>query len=921
METAQWQKLDITNFNIFIRDLSSSMNINLKHMIEDMDKQNIQISQTKHKKRGKKQPMKKKDIIIQQQNEIRKKKFLEEDKLTCKFLLQNLNDNNPYLNFEKLKTDEGKFEYKFQLLERYWSQKKKYLSHVFNLYFHLKHVEKDKLSENRQKIMNTIDSILNNYDYKLYLFENLGHLLPPLNFWDKGELQFDQWQQDTIRKIKKNISIIAKAPTSSGKTFISMSAGILYNKVLYVCPSKPVAYQLGANFIKMGYKVYYLIENHTHLSYDNKTNIFIGTPDIIEKYIYKIGIDFDYVVYDEIHNMNIYYENLIKLIPCNFIALSATIQNIHCLKEKFESFYPKKRIEYIEYSKRFINQQRWIWDSVNNKIQKIHPCSCLEDNFDSFNEISFTPNDCAVLFNKLVDEFEDYDDSIEERLDLISPDNYFKDDKLLTLDDSKQYETIIKQELKTIHSLYPEKTKTIIQSFHKEVQIDNYNFIPFLKQCKDKNILPMILFHTDEEITKEIFNLLNHQLYEQEKKEYPFHYIILDKKKEFYENYLIKREVYSDSIRIRTKDPETEKREKMTNFDATEKNNYLMTMIDFYNNCIEKCEKNNSELQIQNLEKELADFIESPDFRMPDQFRKHQEFCFTQSSPMSANEIRSIRREIRKNTGITIDYEDPLFQLLKRGIGMYIQSMPDEYNWIVQRLMSQKKLGIVISDKTLCLGIDLPIRSVCFTGYKNPQFTKEDYLQMSGRAGRRGHDNQGNIIFHNITNYKELMRGELPELKFQNQTMNSSYSILQQLNPKISLQNIKTNEITNEITSQIDLKSQKLLWYLRYYNKSEQFIMNLNKYEKELFMTNEREREYHLFTLILKSLLNLEDKDNKEYLSLYKQNKLSDQKEKHFFIELGNIYKDIINSLHSMKYKIIVETSSIIFQKIKSFYI
>lgn len=203
METAQWQKLDITNFNIFIRDLSSSMNINLKHMIEDMDKQNIQISQTKHKKRGKKQPMKKKDIIIQQQNEIRKKKFLEEDKLTCKFLLQNLNDNNPYLNFEKLKTDEGKFEYKFQLLERYWSQKKKYLSHVFNLYFHLKHVEKDKLSENRQKIMNTIDSILNNYDYKLYLFENLGHLLPPLNFWDKGELQFDQWQQDTIRKIKK----------------------------------------------------------------------------------------------------------------------------------------------------------------------------------------------------------------------------------------------------------------------------------------------------------------------------------------------------------------------------------------------------------------------------------------------------------------------------------------------------------------------------------------------------------------------------------------------------------------------------------------------------------------------------------------------------------------------------------------------
>ena len=46
-----------------------------------------------------------------------------------------------------------------------------------------------------------------------------------------------------------------------------------------------------------------------------------------------------------------------------------------------------------------------------------------------------------------------------------------------------------------------------------------------------------------------------------------------------YENYLIKREVYSDSIRIKrkTKDAETEKREKMSNFDIVEKNNYLMS--------------------------------------------------------------------------------------------------------------------------------------------------------------------------------------------------------------------------------------------------------------------------------------------------------------------------------------------------------
>ena len=52
--------------------------------------------------------------------------------------------------------------------------------------------------------------------------------------------------------------------------------------------------------------------------------------------------------------------------------------------------------------------------------------------------------------------------------------------------------------------------------------------------------------------------------------------------------------------------------------------------------------------------------------------------------------------------------------MLKRGIGIYTEDMPEEYKWILQKLMDEKKIGIVISDRTLCLGIDLPIRSSCF---------------------------------------------------------------------------------------------------------------------------------------------------------------------------------------------------------------
>ena len=36
----------------------------------------------------------------------------------------------------------------------------------------------------------------------------------------------------------------------------------------------------------------------------------------------------------------------------------------------------------------------------------------------------------------------------------------------------------------------------------------------------------MIMFHTEEKIVKEIFNIIDKELYEKEKEEFPFHYDI-----------------------------------------------------------------------------------------------------------------------------------------------------------------------------------------------------------------------------------------------------------------------------------------------------------------------------------------------------------------------------------------------------------
>ena len=87
METLQWETIHKNNFAVFIRDLSESLNINLKHMIEDLDKETQDLSlDKKSKKHKKKKHIKKKDIIIQEQNKLREQKIFNEDLRTIDFL-------------------------------------------------------------------------------------------------------------------------------------------------------------------------------------------------------------------------------------------------------------------------------------------------------------------------------------------------------------------------------------------------------------------------------------------------------------------------------------------------------------------------------------------------------------------------------------------------------------------------------------------------------------------------------------------------------------------------------------------------------------------------------------------------------------------------------------------------------------------
>ena len=882
----QWEALDRNSFAVFLRDLSEGRDINLKHMIEDIDKKPCV-----DMKINKKRKMKKKDIIIMEQEKKRTLKKLEDEKKMINYMIDTVNERTLYTNLNNLSLSESKLLYKCELMKLFRNKMKSgnnsNNNDLFNIYYDLSN-RYNELDEEYKKIVDKLKKTLSKYDTKSYMLEHLGHLMPPLNVWDKPKVELEKWQKDVIRKVKSRKSILIKAPTSSGKTFIAMSTGILHKKVLYVCPAKPVAYQVGANYIKMGYKVHFLVDNYDNIGYDNSTNIFVGIPENIEDNLPKLlsSCNFDYVVYDEIHTSgNIKeYENIVKMVQAPFLALSATVRNIDKLRELLE-IYSVNSLEYVEYDKRFINQQKWLFNK--GKLEKLDPFVCYDkDDNSSILNVSFTPYDCYNTYMKLEDIF-------EEEVEDLEPDEYFNEEKMITLDEVKEYERLLKDKVIDLQQRYPEKINKIIKTEEKLEYLVDDTIIDVLFECKKNDLLPVLYFLVDEKYTKELFKRLYIDLENREKDWYPYHYDILEKKDKEYEESKTRVDIYKSSIKIKTKDAHTELASKLENFKKKEIINYRDKIHDYYIQCIEKCDKT---YQKKYLKEELKEFLKSPDYRNQDIYRKHHNVSFVNREPMSGNDIKMIRKELKNSVGINISYNSELFQLLKRGVGIYIQSMPDRYNWIVQRLISEKKLGVVITDRTLCLGIDLPIRTTILSGYKDTKYTINDYLQMSGRAGRRGHDNQGNIIFHGVNNYVNLMRNNYPDINFSDKKYDN-YSI-------ISNRYLKTENVyNNKCEKFIHKNDNKLLWLLRYLNSYE-WIAKLNKYEKDIFLKKSLKEEY--------MIKKLEELIGIDILKDYNENIVTNNTR-----EVGEVVKKIYNTISKTEYLLVTSSLLTIFEKYK----
>lgn len=93
-----------------------------------------------------------------------------------------------------------------------------------------------------------------------------------------------------------------------------------------------------------------------------------------------------------------------------------------------------------------------------------------------------------------------------------------------------------------------------------------------------------------------------------------------------------------------------------------------------------------------------------------------------------------------------------LLPLLERGIGVHHSGLLPILKETIEILFQESLIKVLFATETFSIGLNMPAKTVVFTqitkwdGVKRRPLTSSEYVQMAGRAGRRGLDARGMVI-------------------------------------------------------------------------------------------------------------------------------------------------------------------------------
>ncbi len=706
----------------------------------------------------------------------------------------------------------------------------------------------DELRKEYENDINKMNKIVKELDIIELQFCKFYGQMPPLNI--KGFKKLDEWQINVINNIDNNISTIINAPTSAGKSVLS---GYVVNKgkCLFVVPTNALAWQMSAYIGKIINQNVPILTNtyQSNPSRDEMINIIntssalVGTANAILDYLPLININFKWVIFDEVHMIGkqegMDMEPLLKVLKnIPILALSATINNTDEIVEWMRNISPEQRIEKVICSKRFFNLQRYNYDVLNNELVFLHPLSLIEeyqikDKSILNKNLQPTPIDIWDLSIKLKDNFD---------LGDLEPHKYFDREVRIELNDANVYFYKLLEFIVLKYETNNEKIIKIINSYKLDkLEINNPDLLKLVFKLKENNKLPAIIFQNDTLSCLNLARDFAKKVDQEEDKKYPT--LFQDRLK------LIKLAKRMDKHVKEDKEDNAKKELKqIMGTLKLKKDGYGQSSISIVK---------------QNV-------IETVPLQEP-----HSDFNFNDNQYFSESTVEgwvSLLKKYFPNTG---EYYHYIIKLLWRGIGIYANGLPEPYLRLVQTLASQKKLAIVFSDKSLVFGVSMPFRSVIIIKEDN-EIDSMLYHQMSGRAGRRGLDKEGNVIFagYSWDKIKELSISESPNIiGYNNNIYNIDSAVeLSKNNNSLNWDNINKNFldarnsyiIIKNINKNDDYNFLYMNWKLR--NSNDCIIISLLiPYLKQGFSNKDHENELNQIQLahFLCSFISIEEsKDN-----------------------------------------------------------
>ena len=531
-----------------------------------------------------------------------------------------------------------------------------------------------------------------------------------------------------------------------------------------------------------------------------------------------------HIIFDEVHCIGeqggeVWEQLLLMMEPKKgFLALSATLGNVDHFYEWLKKVEQRRgRTVYkVVHHERWNDLYPWVWDETKRTFESLNPCWVLKklqtlkhriDEASFPKDLKLLPEHC-ILLNDTMREF--VDDSSRDDFDMAK---YFArlrpDDGLwnLSMRDVCAWEAHLKS---LLFNLRPEMQKTVLETLSKQTQlcflksdeslgeIDEYNYVnreivPLIKDLKRRDMLPAICFMLSRKGCERLAHIVsrNFRDSEQEKRgpalglkwrctgsttaptdgrdlSCPRLAEALSTETEFsqekWETFGIHDLRTSDFIFVESRGSyfqpvitpwmakylrkQRELQDLMQRLKACKPGK----LIDPTTGEVVSDDYGDLQNSINQTQRELKELV-APD---PD-------YCVNRVSEEDIEDAFGtlpLRKKWTDYVPITVR------TALKRGIAVHHSGLNLKCRQAIERLFRSKKLGVIFATSTLAMGINMPSKTSVFVGdavYLNAM----NFRQMAGRAGRRGFDLRGNVVFMGCKSEKvfRLLRSDLPMLQ------------------------------------------------------------------------------------------------------------------------------------------------------------